>query len=415
MNRLVPGTDRLLRSLRGLAAYGRDLPERAYLDVRASHMIAEYRRRRDRYAREASRRGIAYDAATVAHSTANRLASAGIAPRARRRGEPVHTLAFFPNISWHSQLVEPLKRLGPLSYFDYNQHGLRSADLYARAPAAVEQRRTACSAFEDFTREASRKHPIDWVFVYALGIELPGSTLSRIRDIVRAPVVGMCFDDKQSWEDKPFGDEPAGQRALAPLLDLAWTSSRVACDWYAVEGGNPVFLAEGCAPEVYRASDPARQDIDVCFVGARYGFRSAFVNHLQAAGIGVTTGGHGWPSGPLSVDEMIDLMRRAKIILGLGGVGWSPDLKNIKGRDFEAPCIGTYLTSFNPDLAELFRVGEEIACYSTTDEAIEVIRALLRDSPKRRRLAEQGRARCIAEHTWDRRLEYVLQLLGLLH
>jgi spore maturation protein CgeB len=152
----------------------------------------------------------------------------------------------------------------------------------------------------------------------------------------------------------------------------------------------------------------------VCFVGARYGFRPAFVSQLEAAGIRVTAVGPGWPSGAVPLDEMIGLMQRAKIILGLGGIGWSLDLKNVKGRDFEAPCVGTYVTSFNPDLAEMFRIGEEIACYSTVDEAIEVVRGLLRDAPRRRGLAERGRARCVAEHTWDKRFEFILQLLGIL-
>jgi hypothetical protein len=376
-------------------------------------MLAEYRKRRDYYAAEASERGLEYSDAAVGATTTRRLSAAGIRPRARKRDEPVHTLAFFPDISWHSQLLAPLRRLGPLSHFDYNEHGLRSGDLYARKHGAVAQRQAAGAAFERFAREAHRERPVDWVFVYAMGIELPASTLARVRDIVCAPVVGVCFDDKQSWEDEPFGGEPAGQRALAPLLDLAWTSSRVACDWYSVEGGNPVFLGEGCAPDLYTQGDPAMHDHDVCFVGARYGFRPAFLRQMEAAGVRVTAVGSGWPSGPVSTERMIGLMQRAKVILGLGGIGWSQELKNVKGRDFEAPCVGAYVTSFNPDLAEMFRVGEEIACYSTIDEAVEIVRVLLRDAGKRRGLSERGRARCIADHTWDRRFEFVLRLLGV--
>jgi spore maturation protein CgeB len=110
---------------------------------------------------------------------------------------------------------------------------------------------------------------------------------------------------------------------------------------------------------------------------------------------------------------MIALMQRAKVILGLGGIGWSDQLKNVKGRDFDAPCVGAYVTGYNPDLADLFRIGEEIACYSTPDEAIETIRALLRDPEARRRLAARGRARAVAEHTWRHRFETVLGLLGI--
>jgi hypothetical protein len=410
MNRTFVRAGRLLK---GMAAFGARLPERGYIDVRASHMLEAYRARRERYAAEAMRRGLVYDDALVSSRTAARLATSGISPRRRARGEPVHTLAFFPGISWHAQMLGPLGELGPVSHFDYSKHGLSPYDLVARKPGTLELRARASAAFERYAEEAARRQPVDWVFVYALGIEITPATLARVRAVTGAPIVGMCLDDKQSWEDEPFGGERTGQVAHASSFDLAWTSARVACEWYLVEGGNPVFLGEGCSPDRYApVGDGVERDIDVCFVGARYGFRPWFVRRLERAGVGVTTAGQGWASGPVSDDEMIALMQRSKIILGLGGVGWSPDLKNVKGRDFDAPCIGAYVTSFNPDLAEMFRIGEEIACYSTPDEAVEVVRDLLRNPEKRARLARRGRERCLAEHTWKHRFETVLRLLG---
>jgi hypothetical protein len=397
----------------GVGRYGRYLPERGYIDVRASYMLGEYRKRREHYAAEVARRGLGYESALVPARTAERLRTQGLTVRRRPRGESVHTLAFFPNISWHGQMLEPLRSLGRVSYFDYNEHGLATRDLYARKPTTVDARKAACAAFERFAADAARACKVDWVFVYALGIELLPGTLERVREVTGAPIVGMCLDDKQSWEEEPFAGAPAGQLPLARPLDLAWTSARVACDWYLAEGGNPVFLGEGCSPDRYSPAD-VEQDIDVCFVGAGYGFRPWFVRQLERAGIHVTTAGHGWSAGSVSDDQMTALMRRAKIILGLGGIGWSPDLKNVKGRDFDAPCIGAYVTSFNPDLAEMFRIGDEIACYSTPDEAVEVVRDLLRNPEKRARLARRGRERCIAEHTWKHRFETVLHLLGVI-
>lgn len=409
MNRTIARARRLLN---GFAAYSRQLPQRGYIDVRASHPLGDYRRRRDHYAGEVARRGLRYDRELVAERTASRLSSSGIHVRPRQRGGAVHTLAFFPKVSWHAQLLEPLRALGPLSYFDYNEHGVATEDLWARKPNAVEGRRTACAAFERFAADAARTRPIDWVFVYAMGFELPVSTLERVRSITGAPVVGMCLDDKQSWEHEPFGGEPAGQMVLARSLDIGWTSAREACDWYLAEGGNPVFMGEGSSPDVYRPS-ASPPDLDVCFVGAGYGFRPWFIRQLERAGLRVTTAGYGWPAGAASEDAMIGLMQRSKVILGLGGVGWSMDLKNLKGRDFDAPCVGPYLTAYNPDLAEMFRIGEEIACYSTPDEAVEIARALLRDPQQRRRLAESGRARSVGEHTWSHRFATVLDLLGV--
>ena len=98
-----------------MAAFGAHLPERGYIDVRASHMLEEYRRRRELYADEAMRRGLFYDHALVPSRTAARLAASGISVRSRARGVPVHTLAFFPGISWHAQMLAPLRELGPVT------------------------------------------------------------------------------------------------------------------------------------------------------------------------------------------------------------------------------------------------------------------------------------------------------------
>ena len=44
---------------------------------------------------------------------------------------------------------------------------------------------------------------------------------------------------------------------------------------------------------------------------------------------------------------------------------------------------------------------------------IEILRRLLRDPKARRSFAERGRARCLADHTWERRLEFIVALLGI--
>jgi spore maturation protein CgeB len=113
---------------------------------------------------------------------------------------------------------------------------------------------------------------------------------------------------------------------------------------------------------------------------------------------------------------MVTLLARSKIILGHGGIGWSASLKNIKGRDFDGPCAGSgaYLTSYHPELADFFRIGEEIVCYSSPDECIELARWLLADDPRRRAIARAGRERCLREHTWLHRFKRILQTLGVL-
>jgi spore maturation protein CgeB len=109
-------------------------------------------------------------------------------------------------------------------------------------------------------------------------------------------------------------------------------------------------------------------------------------------------------------------LRRSKIILGLGGIGWSADLKNLKGRDFDAPAVGTaaYLTSFNPELGEHFDIGKEICCFSSPDECVDVAQDLLANQSRRQSIAQRGRERCLRAHTWGKRFERVLEGLGVL-
>jgi spore maturation protein CgeB len=110
---------------------------------------------------------------------------------------------------------------------------------------------------------------------------------------------------------------------------------------------------------------------------------------------------------------MVRLVSRARLVLGMGGVGHTDKVKHLKGRDFEVPmCGAAYLTSFNPELTDFFEVGSEILCYGSPQDCADVARwGLARPS----RLVEIGaaaRRRCIAEHTWDRRLEQMLLRLG---
>lgn len=375
--------------------------------------MEDYRSRRERYERLARAKGVRYRHEAVAERTAERLAGRGIKVEKRWAGQ-IHTLAFVPMISWHARLLRPLRELGPLSHFDYVAHGMDLGALHARAPGALERRRAANEGFVDYAKLMSARKPVDWVFVYANGIEILASTLQRVREIVGAPIVGMCFDDKHSWETSRYGEQRGGQIDIAPHLDLGWTSSHVACDWYLVEGGNPVYMPEGCSEELYWP-DGRPQDIDVCFVGARYGFRSSFVAELERHGIRVHVAGPGWPNGAVSDEGMVDLFRRSKVILGHGGVGWSKELRNLKARDFDAPCTGSgvYITSYSSELAEFFEIGREILCFDNEDEAVELIRQILADESRRRSVAALGRARCLREHTWTERFRSVTTLLGL--
>jgi len=381
---------------------------------RRSQLHRQYEARREHYTREANERGLEYREADVARLVRARLAARGSAPVQRSPGE-IHTFAFVPQIGWHSSLLPDLRELGPVTLFDYRQLGFEWEEFYW-AKAAGRARRQAMNAMIlPALREAHVRRAVDWVFVYASGAEISADTIRRITGEFGIPVVNMCLDDKQSWTGAWMGDHRAGQIDIAATFDVSWTSARVACEWYLVEGARPLYMPEGfdCAT-FFPVEVP--HDIPVSFIGGAYGFRPNVVEFLRRRGIQVRTFGPGWGTRSVWGAEQVEVINRSVINLGMGGIGYSENLTNVKTRDFEISGTGggLYLTSFNTDLARHFNVGEEIACYRSRDEMLELIRHYLRHRDEARSIARRARDRCLSEHRWLHRYRRICQILGVL-
>lgn len=372
-----------------------------------------YRARRDGYARRASDDGLVYQPDRVAASVQARLASRGWRP-ARRVLGAVHTLAFIPDIGWHGHLLPDLRELGPVSWFDYAALGYRWEEFAQADRPAIARRAAMNAAFWEYARQRHAEHPVDWIYIYASGLEVSAATLRRIRDELGIPIVGMCLDDKNSWEGAWMGDHRAGQIDIAAELDLAWTSARVACEWYLVEGGRPVYLPEGFDAGAFAPMDVVR-DIPISFVGSAYGFRPRIVQGLQRHHIPLRVFGRGWARGEFARDP-VEIFNRSHINLGMGEAAYSQTLTNVKGRDFEIPATGggAYLTSYNADLAQHYVVGEEILCYRGADDLVEQARHYLARPGLTAAIAARARARSLLEHRWLHRYRAICELLGIL-
>jgi spore maturation protein CgeB len=73
-----------------------------------------------------------------------------------------------------------------------------------------------------------------------------------------------------------------------------------------------------------------------------------------------------------------------------------------------------YITTYDWELARLFRVGEEILCYRDPMDCAEQIHYILENPEEARRIGEAGRRRCLEEHTWTHRMESLLRWMGIL-
>lgn len=376
-------------------------------------LLSTYRKRREAFWKVALERGIKYEEPLVVQQILNRIKNRGYSPSKRKIGE-IHTFACIPQFSWHSQLLPDLRELGPITLFDYIALGFRHDEFAYSGRIGIERRRDMTTRVYESFRAAHAEKPVDWLLCYGGGQDNSASVIRRITDEFGVPTANMTFDDKHGWVGPNVGEHRTGSGDITKEFDLFVTSARVACEWHMLSGGRPIYMPEGVDINHFSPIGLER-DIPVSFVGAAYGFRQAVVRFLKKYGIPIRTFGVGWP-GEGWVPDSVQIFNRSQINLGMGGIGYSESLTNVKGRDFEIPAVGggVYLTSFNPDLAQHFVIGDEILCYRNREEMVELIRHYLARPEEAIQIAARGRVRCRREHRWLHRYKKMLTILGVL-
>ncbi|MGB0383223.1 MAG: CgeB family protein [Ardenticatenaceae bacterium] len=387
--------------------------QKAWGIFRRGQLLREYAARREYYAGLASEQGLVYKEIDLINAIQTKLKKRHYYPEQRSLGD-IHTFAFIPLRSGHHHLLSDLRELGPLTVFDYESFGFRVEEFRRADEVGLARRQAMNEMVMPALRAAHAERPVDWVFVYASGLEISASTVQSIIEKVGLPTVNLCMDDKQSWTGRWMGDHFAGQVGIASIFDLSWTTARVACEWYLVEGGRPIYMPEGFDMSSYRPM-PVAKDIPISFMGRAYGYRPLVIRYLRQHGVPIQTFGSGWPDSRW-VDDPVEIINRSLINLGMGGIGYSESLTNVKGRDFDIPGVGggVYLTSFNPDLAQHFVTGKEIVCYRNRDEMLELIRYYLAHPEEAMAIAQRGYKRSLQEHRWLHRYQKICRILGIL-
>lgn len=391
-----------------------DAPRRAWTYFRSHQLQVEYEKRREYYCAEAARRNLAYDETATISQIRARIASRGYTPVKRKSGA-VHTFACIPTFGWHEHLLPDLRELGPVTHFDYTQHGFDVEELASATPAAIERRKEMLKLIVPALRDAHAKRPVDWIFCYGGGQDTSPSVMRQISEEFGIPTANMSLDDKQGWAGPTVGECRTGAVDITAEFDVFMTSARVACEWHMVAGGRAVYLPEGFSNVAYHPMELERE-IPVSFIGGAYGFRTSVVRFLRDSGIDIRPFGPGWGTRSVWGAEQVEIINRSRINLGMGGIEYSETLTNVKTRDFEIPGTGggAYLTSFNSDLAQHFVIGQEILCYRGRDEMLEMIRHYLAHPDDAVAIGARGRARALREHRWLHRYETILRIVGVL-
>lgn len=327
----------------------------------------------------------------------------------------VNIYCYIPsNWSHQDQIYIAAKKIGVAHRFDYKKLGY-TLNSFIKDINHINRSKVGKEFLLDFI-EQSKLVKFDLIFCYGLPWDICPDAIREIKERFGLPIVNISLDDKNWWDEIHRGDKASGLKHFSSIYDLNWVSSKISVGWHWIEGGQALYLPEGVNTEVFC---PQARDLnykyDVVFVGSKFGYREKIMKILKKTGLNILVVGPGWSSGPIGEVEMIKLFSNSKILLGSGDMGYSRWLTNLKGRDFEAPSVGggVYLTTFNSDLAECFKISTEILCYRGVEEMVEVIMRTIKRDDEIELMARLSRERSIRDHQWLNRFHSVTNFLKI--
>jgi hypothetical protein len=307
------------------------------------------------------------------------------------------------------------------------------------------QRATLEDALLRQVSEAHAIRPVDVFFSYFYSSFARPEVIRRITDLGIVTVNWYC--------NASYQFHLVSEIALA--FSYCLVPERFRLDDYRAAGATPIYCQEAANPDFYGPRDVPRE-LDVTFVGSAYGDRPAHLRALLDAGLDGHAWGPGWselaqprsrparlrrtgsvvkaralgrrvpppllePSvcgSPLSDDEMVETFSRSRICLGFSSVGDTARSRNpirqVRLRDFEVPMSGAfYLLEYVDEIEDFFVPGREIVCFEGRADLVDKCRYYLDHDAEREAIAEAGRRRALADHTWQKRLGDAFAEMGL--
>jgi spore maturation protein CgeB len=226
----------------------------------------------------------------------------------------------------------------------------------------------------------------------------------RVRD-ARLPHLLWLYDELRRMRHGPDS-----------LRDFPAVASYSRLDVAALEaaGLSAHYLPNGFDHTI--AFTPVPSD-EVVFVGARYPDRVRLLEHLASSGVATRAYGRQWSHHPVDRLRTWDLRRPdlphgrdldrgeayGRLAGAVAALNSHTDQDGFTMRTFEAPGVGGLQLIDRPDVDEFFEPGKEVLVFRSDDELVDLCRRAAADRAWGRRIAERGRARTLAEHTFDHR------------
>ena len=241
----------------------------------------------------------------------------------------------------------------------------------------------------------------DVLLTVQLQYEIFIETLEIIRK--RGDVMTICWTTDDSWKYRQVS------RFIGRYYHVMTTTYPDVIRNYHQDHISHVFLTQWAArSDQLSAPLSAHQCLyPVSFIGEAHGRRKQRVQYLLDRGIPVSCFGYGWPHGPVSADDVSKIMRNSIISLNFANSRGRRD--QIKARTFEVPGAGGFLLSeAAPNLENWYVPDQEIAVFRTDHELLQKIKFYLSHPDIRDRIAIAGFERTCNAHTYENRLDSVL-------
>lgn len=260
-----------------------------------------------------------------------------------------------------------------------------------------------------FERTLTRFHP-DLVLVAGV-FGVPAAYYRMLRTLAPRPLIAGLIGDRF----------PADAKERADACDrLYFTDTHFFRD--AAAAGFAVtarYLPLAADPEVFTLGSAARRP-ELLFVASRTAFRETVVRSLESPALIIGTdwrdlardGIHRIRNRKIRRSALIRLYQCHQAVLNVRN---EANVEHgLNQRSFEPPACGALVLNDDlPDLPLCFEPGREILVYRNADE-LNTLAARVRCDPAfAARIAEAGRRRALAEHTYGHRVQAILNDLNL--
>lgn len=316
-------------------------------------------------------------------------------------------------------------------------------ELFAMDEKMMEVGRDALNA--QLILEVEQKKP-DLLFCFLFTEEIKKETISYITNKTKTKTFNWFADDHWRF--------PVFSKYWAPLFTAVSTTDSMAMAKYRQIGVSNVIKTQWAANNILYfpqslINSPA--NYNVTFVGKNYGNRGSYIEFLKNNNLPAEGFGGGWPSGRVSLQQMLEIFSYSKINLNFtespyvtskdrikilaklvvkkelgkykfnGHHLWSNILsglgtqrRQIKGRTFEVlACGGFLLTGDADNLKDYYVDGKEIVIFKNKQDMAEKCKYYLAHEKERLAVAKAGYERTVKEHTYEQRFKEIFKYLQL--